>query len=151
MTSQNNKVKYVVYEPKADTHLEIVDMVDYMNNNDMREIINAGDQEHCDAFCGQFTKDAPYEMRAVVERAEIDKARKFAGKDLGNTVAREYPLITNGVLTPEEKTEVLNKAFEDAGFLLHAAVVYTDTKQTIDANITVKTGEKYLLTFKRVP
>ena len=124
-------------------------LVEYMESI-CPDILKPGSKEECTEFAAQFTAEKPYVKEAQVIQTQIIEARKHAGKEAAPVDRGNYPLITNTVLTDNEKTDILTKAFEDAGYLLHAALVYTGETRTIDANVLTKTGEKYLLTFQKV-
>lgn len=146
-----NKVYYVVLNKSMVNNLDIVSLMDYMRDGFMYDIVKPGTKDECQQFSAQYTKDNPYIAPAAAKQEEINKAKQHAGKDLGTSVKRDYILNVNQVLTEEEKKEVLSKAFEDAGYVLHAAYMYTGETRTIDCEVTAKSGEKYEITIKPLP
>lgn len=136
-------VFYVVVEPSNPTGLQLVNLVEFMDKGDCREIIKPGKLSECEEFMSQYTADKPYVHTPTVRMKEPPKP--IAGK-----VKTVRPLVSNDVLTPEEKTDIFNKVFEDAGFMLHAAMIYCGEVREIEATVIANTGEKYLLTFKRI-
>jgi hypothetical protein len=146
-----NKVWYVVCDPNTATGLDLVSLNDFMAKADMREIVKPGSEEECKAFMADYTAEKPYVLPAAVQADKITEARSKAGIKRKDVPAiKEYPLIPNGTLTDEEKVDIITKAVQDVGYLLHATLIYTGETRSIDATVTMNGGEQYTLTFKRI-
>lgn len=145
-----SKIFYVVHDPNTATGLDIVGLREFMEKADMREIIKPGSEEECKAFMGQYSAENPYKLPEKVQQEKIEQARSFAGKMKQVPRPKEYPLIPNDALTPEERINIITQSCQEVGYLLHASLIYTNEKRTIDATVTMNTGEVYQLTFKKI-